>query len=348
MQKATRPFDPPVDTTLDGRLIFLIGAPRSGTTLLQRMLGAHSEVVAPPEPHLLTPLAHLGYFETVDKAPYDHINAAEANREFVSRLPEGEEDYVAACRAYADTLYGRLLLPTKKRYLLDKTPAYALVLGFISRIFPDARYVVLTRHPLAILHSYAHSFFDGDYRRAWEFNPILSRYVPKIARFIREKPVPLVHVRYEDLVKDPRTQVGRLLEHLDLPMEEGVIDYGDHEHIKGSFGDPITVNKHQRPVTDKVEKWAEDLAARPDDLSFVENVAATLDPSDLEVWGYPDATLFEAVHRTGGTPTKLSALNRHRLARKVMLALKEPVRTNRLGVGEAVRKVRYYCDVLLR
>jgi hypothetical protein len=331
-----------------GRLVFLVGSPRSGTTLLQRMLGSHSEVVAPPEPHLLTPLAHLGYFQTVEKAPYDHINSAEANREFVSRLPRGEEDYVDACRAYADTLYGRYLESTGKRVLLDKTPAYALILDFLTRIYPDAKYVVLTRHPLAILHSYAHSFFDGDYRRAWSFNPILSRYVPEIARMLRERPVPLVHVRYEDLVADPRTHLERIFEHLELPMEEGAIEYGQHDHIKGGFGDPITVNRHARPVADRVERWASDLAAHPEALGFVQNVAESLDPADLQTWGYPKAGLFEPVARAGATPTKLSAFNTHRLARKVMLTLKEPVREDKLLLGTMVRRVRYYCDVLLR
>lgn len=62
------------------RLLFLISAPRSGSTLLQRMLGSHSEVFTHPEPHLMTPLAYLGYYDRVDRAPYDHINGAEAMR----------------------------------------------------------------------------------------------------------------------------------------------------------------------------------------------------------------------------------------------------------------------------
>src|SRR5688572_18285566 len=104
-------------------LIFIIGSPRSGSTLLQRMIGSHSEVFTHPEPHLITPLAYLGYHHTVDQAPYDHINAAEAFREFVDELPRGEEDYLDALRAYAGTLYGRVLEGRGKRCFLDKTPA---------------------------------------------------------------------------------------------------------------------------------------------------------------------------------------------------------------------------------
>ena len=80
------------------RLLFVISPPRSGSTLLQRMIGSHSEVFTHPEPHLMTPLAHLGYYENVDKAPYDHINSAEAMRLFVEGLPR-QEDFSGAQRA---------------------------------------------------------------------------------------------------------------------------------------------------------------------------------------------------------------------------------------------------------
>src|SRR5215475_9242320 len=131
------------------------------------MIGAHSLIYGRPEPHLITPLAHLGYYAKVDKAPYDAVLAAEAQREFVERLPHGEQDYIDACRAYCDTLYLRMLSTQPgKSIFLDKTPAYALILDFISKIYPTAKYVMLTRHPLAVFSSYAESFFNSDYAPA--------------------------------------------------------------------------------------------------------------------------------------------------------------------------------------
>src|SRR5687767_7586522 len=157
------------------QLVIVIASPRSGSTLLQRMLGSHSQVFTHPEPHMLTPLAYLGYHDTVDKAAYDHINAAEAIREFVSGLPRGEEDYLDALRAYTDMMYGRMLGTSGKRLFLDKTPAYSLVHEFVTRLYPSARYIVLTRHPLAVMSSFAGTFFEGDWQRAHAFNPILER-----------------------------------------------------------------------------------------------------------------------------------------------------------------------------
>src|SRR5262245_50077994 len=94
---------------MEPRLLFVIGPPRSGTTLLMRMLSSHSDIYSRAEPHPLTPLAHLGYYDTVDAAPFDHLQAAQAAKELVAELPDGEGDYLAACRAYVDLLYGRLL-----------------------------------------------------------------------------------------------------------------------------------------------------------------------------------------------------------------------------------------------
>ena len=89
----------------------------------------------------------------MQKAPYDPINVEQAIREFVAELPRGEAGYLDALRAYTDSLYAQMMAtaPPGKRFFLDKTPAYALVLPFLTKLYPQARYVVLTRHPLAVL-----------------------------------------------------------------------------------------------------------------------------------------------------------------------------------------------------
>ncbi|MBI5508118.1 MAG: sulfotransferase [Deltaproteobacteria bacterium] len=327
-------------------LIFVVCAPRSGSTLLQRMIGSHSAVYTHPEPHLLTPLNYLGYFDTVDKAPYDHINAAQAMRELCDELPNGEADYLDACRAYASTIYERVLAKTGKTYFLDKTPAYALVLPFVTKLYPEAKYVVLTRHPMAILHSQAHSFFGGDYRAAHETNPLLKPYLQAIGAFLAEAPVPHVRVRYEDLVQDPKAEMQRVLTHLGLPFEDGCVEYGKQKHISKSYGDPMAVERHDRPVTDSVETWANDLLARPEALAMARQILDEVDPAWLSAWGYPKERLFDALAGKNAKTTRTASVNTYRLKRSVLLHLRKNIHQNALG--DAVKKVRYYCDVLLR
>jgi hypothetical protein len=123
-----------MSTDMSQRMFFVVGAPRSGTTLLMRMLNVHPDIHTRPEPHLLTPLAHLGYYAYVDKAPYDPFQAHQSVRQFVDDLPGGESTYLRALRAYSDTMYGDMLAPAGKRFFLDKTPAYGLILPFLRKL----------------------------------------------------------------------------------------------------------------------------------------------------------------------------------------------------------------------
>jgi hypothetical protein len=331
---------------VNDRLLFLISPPRSGSTLLQRMLGSHTQVFTHPEPHIMTPLAHLGFYDNVDRAPYDHINSAEAVRLFVDGLPRKEDDYLDALRAYADVLYGRMLEPSGKKYFLDKTPAYALVLPFLAKVYPTAKYVVLTRHPLAIFSSYANSFFDGDWKTAHSFNPIVERYVPAIARFVRERPAPIVHVKYEELVAKPEGHLERMFAFLDLPNEPEAVKYGERFSAKKGPGDPISVEKHDRPVTDSVHKWAAELREDAGKRELAERMIGALDDADLELWGWPRANVFDALSEAGAVEAPRPVLNAYTVQRKIMLALKKDIHER--PHGKIIKKLRYYCDVLLR
>lgn len=310
------------------------------------MLGAHSEIFTHPEPHLITPLAHLGYHDRVSAAPYDHINAAEAMRTFVEGLPRGEEDYLDALRAYADTLYGRMLETSGKARFLDKTPAYALVLPFLAKLYPKAKFIVLTRHPLAVWSSYANSFFHGDWEEAERFNPVVERYVPAMADFLRERPVPLIHIRYEELVQTPEEHLERIFAFLGLENEPDAVNYGKTK-MKAGMGDPINVQKHSRPTTASLHKWAAELHHDPKKLRQAQRILGRLDDNDLETWGWPRSQLWEALEEAGSSKPPEPVLNEYTFQRQVMLTLRKHVGRRPQGRA-ALEKLRYYCDVVLR
>ena len=332
------------------RLIFLVGAPRSGTTLLARILSAHSAVYGRAEPHLITPIAHLGYYAGVQKAPYDPFNVQQAIHEFVDDLPRGEEDYLDALRAYADTMYGRMLDTAEgKRFFLDKTPAYALVLPFLTKLYPRAKYVVLTRHPLAILTSYVNSFFDGEWEVALGHNPILERYVPALAAMVRDEPVPLVHLRYEKFVADPEAGFRAICDYLGVEFEASAIDYQESGKSFEGLGDPTGVHQHDRPVTSSVGSWAGEIAANPETLALVRNLVDALDPADLDTLGYPRDTIMaqlDEAEGTGAKPRKRKAPLKYTLQRKLLVQIRKDIHQNALG--RALKRLRFALDVVLR
>ncbi len=336
---------------MEDKLLFLIGTPRSGSTLLTRMLGSHSAVHAPDEPHLLAPLAHLGYYAKVDAAPYDPIITQLALHALVKALPAGEQGFLDAMRAATDSLYEQLLEPTGRRMLLDKTPAYALVLDFAAKLYPGARYIVLTRQPLAIWSSFVESFFDGDHESAHTHQPLLERYVPAIARFLRERSVPIHHVRYEELVRDPESEMAKLCEFAGLPFEPEMIDYGKHGGARESargLGDPMTVAKQSRPTTQSLSKWTEELSGEPDKIEQCRRILASLTDEDLETWGYRRneiATELDEIDPAGKRKPR-AALSRYRLERLVVTRLRRNIHHNALG--RLVGRIRFACDLLLR
>jgi hypothetical protein len=337
-------------TDMSARLAFVVGPPRSGSTLLMRILNATSQVYSRYEPHLFPALAHLGFWDAVEKAPYDQLQAQQAIRAFVQDMPGGEQDYWDACKAYLDVLYGRMLTtcPNNERYFLDKTPANSLVLPFMAKVYPNAKFIILTRHPAAIFASYANSFFDGDFQAAVDFNPILSRYIPVMARFLREKPINHLHVQYENLVTDPEGQLQRISEFLEIPYEPDAVNYKKKTVAGEGLGDPVGVEAHSRPVTTSIHKWAPELAADPDKFNVVADQLAQLPDEDLACFGYPKSTLWapmEEADPKAWVPAK-KKWDRFQRQRKILVWLRKDIH-NRWH-GPLVRKIRFICDVLLR
>ena len=336
---------------MEDKVLFVIGPPRSGSTLLARMIGAHSLIYGRPEPHLLTPLAHLGYYAKVDKAPYDAVLAAEAAREFVADLPGGEQDYIDACRAYCDTLYHRMLATKpEKRLFLDKTPAYALVLDFIARIYPTAKYVVLTRHPLAVFSSYAESFFNGDYAAAQAYNPILERYVPALAH------VPARAARCRSTTSSTSSW---------SPIPSACWPRSSPSSAsRTSRRRSSTAATSRRRRGSAIRSASRSTRARPPNRStsgrsrsppvriaceLCRQIIARLDPDDLAIWGHPIETLWQPLEAAGAAARRRrgEGFDRYRLERLLIVKLRALVQRRPL-LRRWLGTVRLGADVLLR
>jgi len=98
------------------------------------------------------PQSHLGYYASVQKAPYDRSTSSRRD-EFGHRPAAREARTILDARARSSTPCTSACCrrPPQSAMFLDKTPAYALVLPFLVEALPGAKYIVLARHPLAVL-----------------------------------------------------------------------------------------------------------------------------------------------------------------------------------------------------
>ena len=203
--------------------VFLLGFPRSGTTLIDTMLAGHPQVaVIEEKPALHAAARALGPFE---------------------RLAElGEEEIAALRRRYFDAL-DAIEPRAQGRLVIDKLPLGIVDLALIHRLFPDARILFAERHPCDVILSGFMTRFDPrgamanflDLRDlAALYDLIMSYWVQCRALFRLE-----THsVRYERVIEDPEAELRPLCAFLGLAWDERLLDHRASAGARGHIGTP--------------------------------------------------------------------------------------------------------------
>ena len=242
---------------LGQRLIFVISQPRSGSTLLQKVLGSHSAVHTQSEPWVaLQPL--FGLRETGLAADYSAKLALIGVKDFLSQLPEGEEAYWEAVRRMLGHLYGRALQQSGKRFFLDKTPRYTMILPELRRVFPKAHFIFLVRNPIAVLASVIDTWAPDDCVHCIRpFRSDLTLAPARILAASRHPGIRSTLIRYEELAAKPVRAVTQLCDQLQIPFEPAMLEYGKSEAGRTHFryGDTATVHRNSRPVASRIARW---------------------------------------------------------------------------------------------
>jgi hypothetical protein len=209
------------------KLIFILGLPRSGTTLLQRILSTSPEVATAPEPWLFLPF--LGFREARHyKAIYGARQAVMAMDDFLGRDDSLERGIALAIRQYLGNRY------TEQRYFCEKTPRNLLYAERLRDWLPDERYIVLNRNPLNVAASIFRTFESG-VLNPYKFRVDLELGLRQLVALNRNPEGALV-VRYEDLVGDPGKVLVECRDYLGLADS---LDAGmELPQIKGRMGDP--------------------------------------------------------------------------------------------------------------
>ncbi|MBC7985576.1 MAG: sulfotransferase [Sphingomonadaceae bacterium] len=200
---------PEPEAGLDGSQwpIFICGMFRSGSTLVERILSAHSQVTGGGELPLISRLVRNG------PQPYpDAVGAAP---------PETIADLRAA---YLEGL--RALHPEGR--VTDKRPDNFLHIGMIQRMFPEARIVNTVREPIDNCLSVWFLHLNPSVAYAHELATIahwLGQYRRLMAHWRALYPDAILDMDYDALVTDPKPQIERLLDFCGLPWEDGVLAF---------------------------------------------------------------------------------------------------------------------------
>lgn len=206
---------PRSDTTGE-RPIFIVGIPRTGTTLVDRIIGGHSQVHSAGELSVLS--------EAI---------AVAMDRNSTSRSPGWHPFVETLGRLDAQVVANEYLARVRPRRgdrprFSDKQLTNFFYCGLILRAFPNARIVHLTRHPLAACYAIYRTRFDGTYPFSYDLYEIAEFYVGYrrvMAHWHRVLPNRILDVAYEDVVTSLEPTTRRLFDYLELPFEPACLDF---------------------------------------------------------------------------------------------------------------------------
>lgn len=214
----------------DFRPIFIVGVPRSGTTLLRVLLGAHSLVLGLPE----TPWLLSSYGDAASLRALLTV-LAEDRMGLVKNVKGAEAaDVYDAGRAFLDALFKPCLARREKKLVVFKTPDDIKFLEFLITLFPQARYIHICRDGRDVALSYVAKkgrwFARRSERRSVDFFSMFRRWHDWESRaraILAASSVSSMSLRYEALVSQPEAEIRRICDFLHLPFEPAMLRFAE-------------------------------------------------------------------------------------------------------------------------
>lgn len=234
------------------RPVFIFSLPRSGSTLLQRILATHPTVDTSSEPWILLPagsaLRNGGF------ADYGCIPAKKAISDFLDQTDGGRDAYSAALRSFGSTLYKSAAVK-EATHFVDKTPRYHLIVEQILEAFPSAKFVFLWRNPLSVATSISNTWSEGK----WEFGHYridLYEGVKKLtSNSLRIPKSRAFRIKYEEIVKSKHSKMEKVFDYLNLKYYPEKVEKFLDVGIVGRFGDPKGIDKYDKISEEPIVKW---------------------------------------------------------------------------------------------
>jgi tetratricopeptide (TPR) repeat protein len=196
--------------------IFILGRPRSGSTLVEQILSSHSAIEGTAE------LPYIG--ELAKRLARRQGHGVVLDTDALKALAAlGPAETEALGEEYLES--ARLHRKTDRPLFIDKKPDNFLFTGMIHLILPNAKIIDARRNPVASCLSTFKLYSVKGRLRITELGHSYANYVELMAHFDRVLPGKVHRVIYENMVADPETEIRKLLDYLGLPFEESCLRF---------------------------------------------------------------------------------------------------------------------------
>jgi hypothetical protein len=278
--------------------VFILGVPRSGTTLLRLLLNAHSEIAICGEIHFFDQVKEIEkklpelnkenintFFRYLNNTySLQKLTRKEELFENVSKLMKSEQEtsyekfYLYLMQEYAKL--------DKKKIIGEKTPQNIRYVDEILKLFPDAKIIHIIRDPRAAIASMLKVDWTADdviiNTLKWKIDILFAESYDKTNSNYKE-------IHYEELIKNTEPVLKELCEFIGVEYEKTILDF--HKTAKQYIGNqPEKVNTFKPLSADSLERWKNELS--PEQIYIIEKIAG----SYIEKLGY-EKTKIKLKHK---------------------------------------------------
>ena len=235
-------------------LAFVLGLPRSGTTLLSVLLDKHPQVLCPPEPWVMLALESFG--KVSERHPANSGMLGQAVLEFC------QDGTNPAAAAFVLSLYNSRLAAAGKSIFVDKTPRYYHIIPYLRQVFRESKWIWLQRDPFDVAASYKTSWninlatvlgHDDEYP-IWSFDLIIG--LERLCRDVDVNDPRVLTVKYENLVARPDAEIARVMQFLDLTAQADQTQFDlAQSPYATSFGGDKKIAATHSPHTNSIGTW---------------------------------------------------------------------------------------------
>ena len=221
--------------------IFIVGLPRTGTTLTERIVSSHSQVET---------IGETQFLQMVLRRESGVQSIESMNVEMIEALEKCDPELIA--KGYIDSVNYRL---GNEPFFIDKLPFNFLFLGFIAKAWPDAKIIHLGRNPMDACFSMYKQIFTWAYKFSYSLEGLGEYYVAydRLRQHWRDVLKDrLIEVEYESLVSDPENQTRILLDKLGLSFEQSCLDFDKNQAPSATAS---SVQIREKAHSRSINKW---------------------------------------------------------------------------------------------
>jgi len=274
-------------------LILVVGAPRSGTTLLQTLIACHPQVCTAPETHFFARLTSAALYErnlpplfprplppTLTHDAAEHYLAGRSRNPeqgpayWEARLPAGDPLDI---RVVADVFFESFKTDARQTTFLEKSPPHVFFIPQIRQAFPEARIVNIVRDPRDVVVSFNRMLAKKNKqpRPIHEAAMVWERSVRAAAG------QDLYTIRYEELVADKEAVLADVYRHLELDFSPSMLEHYDAAARDSVRDDEIWKQNNLAPVNQAGQGGSRSALTEPDN-ALIEGLCS----AGMQRYGY--------------------------------------------------------------